>query len=82
MSRAAQMSAAANDTVSRWPSLHARVARIYPIPGGGAQVSLAGVDRQFGSVLAAVAEVEAIGLTADVQPFQPTPLVLAEAPAP
>jgi len=74
-----QLAEAAN-RVSDWSTLGTRTVRIYPSPDGGADLCLAGVDRHFPSVLAAAREVEALGLNADVQPFSPTPLVLAQAP--
>ncbi len=79
MTRADRIRAEFDSKVGSWESLD-RIARIKPIPGGGAEMSLAGVDRPFPSVDAAIAEVRAMGLTPHVERFDPTPLVLAKAP--
>ncbi len=79
MTRADDLRAEHDTRVGRWASVD-RTARIFPIRGGGAEVTLAGVDRVFPSVDAAMAEVRAMGLTPHLERFEPTPHVLAESP--
>ncbi len=79
MTRADQITAEADARVGKWSSLD-RTARIFPIKGGGAEVSLAGVDRVFGSVDSAIDEVRRMGLTPHVERFTQSPHALAESP--
>ncbi len=84
MTRADRIAADARSTVSSWASLNSRVASVFPLEDGSAEVTLAGVDRRFEDVFAAIREVESLGMVAEVarfpDPSADRPRVLAESP--